>query len=164
MPATAMSGSEWLLELALMTLLAATMFHAWRLERALRVLRRDRTALEELVAGFTASMTQAEGGVERLRATADGAGRQIAKHIEQARLLKEDLEFLMSRGEKLADQLDGLVRAGKRPDSIPLHSAGGSMTSPVIGNFEDSKAEHDQDARLRSQAERDLLRALKLAR
>lgn len=164
MPATVMSGSEWLLELALMTLLAATMFHAWRLEKALRVLRRDRSALEELVAGFTASTKQAEGGVERLQATADGAGRQIARHVEQARSLKEDLEFLMSRGEKLADQLDVLVRTGKRSDSMPPHATGGSMTSPIIGSLEGGAGAHDQDARLRSQAERDLLQALKLAR
>jgi len=46
-----MAGMEWLLEIALIGLLLATMFHAVRLERALGVLKRDRAALEELVAG-----------------------------------------------------------------------------------------------------------------
>ena len=44
-----MAGMEWLLEIALIGLLLATMFHAVRLERALGVLKRDRAALEELV-------------------------------------------------------------------------------------------------------------------
>ena len=46
---------EWLLELALVALLAATLFHAVRLERALGVLKRDRVELQELIAGFNAS-------------------------------------------------------------------------------------------------------------
>ena len=40
---------EWLLEIVLVVLLAATLFQAVRLERALGVLKRDRVALEELV-------------------------------------------------------------------------------------------------------------------
>jgi HAMP domain-containing protein len=68
---------EWLLELALVALLAATLFHAVRLERALGVLKRDRVELQELIAGFNASTHQAETGIERLRAAADGAGRSI---------------------------------------------------------------------------------------
>ena len=42
---------EWVLEIVLVLMLAATLFHALRLERALGVLKRDRTQLEELVAG-----------------------------------------------------------------------------------------------------------------
>ena len=69
---------EWLLEIVLVGLLAATLFHALRLERALGVLKRDRAALEELVDGFNASTRQAEAGIDRLRDAAEGAGRQIA--------------------------------------------------------------------------------------
>src|SRR5579862_3731159 len=104
---------EWLLEIVLIVLLALTLFHALRLERALGVLRRDRAALEELVAGFNASTRMAEQGIERLRAAADGAGRQVAKQAEGAGVLKDDLVFLMQRGEQLADRLDGLVRAAR---------------------------------------------------
>jgi len=104
---------EWLLEITLIGLLAATLFHALRLERALGVLKRDRSALEELVATFNSSTRLAEQGIERLRTTADGAGRQISRQIETATGLKDDLLFLAERGERLADRLDGLVRAGR---------------------------------------------------
>ena len=50
-----MTGMEWILEAVLAVLLAATLFHAVRLERALGVLKRDRAALEALVASFNAS-------------------------------------------------------------------------------------------------------------
>ena len=86
-------GVQWLLEVALVVLLATTLFHALRLERALGVLKRDRSALEALVADFNASTRQAEQGIERLRAAADGAGRQIAKQVDAAGPLQDDLVF-----------------------------------------------------------------------
>ena len=68
---------EWTLEIVLVMLLGATLFQAIRLERALGVLKRDRASLEALVVDFNASTYQAESGIQRLRAAADSAGRQI---------------------------------------------------------------------------------------
>jgi hypothetical protein len=148
-----MPGMEWILEIALIALLAATLFHAVRLERALGVLKRDRAALESLVAGFNASTRQAEIGIDRLRAAADGAGRQIARQTDAATALKDDLAFLMERGERLADRMDGLVRAAR-----PL-AAVESPRQPAL-----AEPEPAEQPRVRSQAERDLLKALRMAR
>ena len=63
--------------------------------------------MQELVAGFNASTRQAETGIERLRGAADGAGQQIAHQIDAASSLKDDLAFLIERGDRLADRLDG---------------------------------------------------------
>lgn len=158
---------EWMLEILLIGLLAATLFHALRLERALGVLKRDRTALEELVAGFNGATRQAESGIERLRDAADGAGRHVARQVELGRTLKDDLQFLTERGEKLADRLDGLVRAGRgaatearRPP--PASTPAPDMRYPAYAAAE--PAAEVQHMRVRSQAERDLLKALRLAR
>ncbi|HVC59108.1 MAG TPA: DUF6468 domain-containing protein [Acetobacteraceae bacterium] len=147
-----MSAMEWVLEVVLVLLLAATLFHALRLERALGVLKRDRSALQELVTSFNASTRQAEAGIEQLRAAADGAGRQIARQIDTTIRLKDDLVFLLERGERLADRLDSLIRAGRPLAAEPLR--------PI-------QATDDEPAdlpRVRSQAERDLLKALRMAR
>ena len=56
-----MGGMQLVLEVVLLGLLAATLFHAMRLERALGVLKRDRATLEALVSGFNESTRQAEG-------------------------------------------------------------------------------------------------------
>ena len=147
---------EWLLEGFLILLLAATLFHAVRLERALGVLKRDRSTLEALVAGFNTSTRQAEAGIERLRAATDVAGRQIARQIEQATALKDDLAYLMERGERLADLLDALVRSARplvaEPPPPPQR--------PTVV----AETEAPDGSRVRSQAERDLLRALRMAR
>ena len=142
---------EWLLEVVLVLLLGATLFHAVRLERALGVLKRDRAELQELVGNFNASTRQAEIGIERLRAAAEGAGNQIAQRVDTAVTLKDDLVLLIERGNRLADRLDAQVRAGR-----PMMAEAPHLT--VI-----SGSETDQP-RVRSQAERDLLKALRMAR
>jgi hypothetical protein len=143
---------EWLLEMALMALLAATIFHAFRLERALGVLKRDRASLEALVADFNASTRAAEQGVERLHSAADGAGRQIERQIQGAARLRDDLQFLIDRGEQVADRLEAALRGGR---DRTLDRA----TDLVVPD-----APEVPPARLQSQAERDLLKALRLAR
>lgn len=145
---------EILLELVLVGLLAATLFHAMRLERLLAALKRDRVALEETINGFASSTRQAEAGLERLRGVADGAGRQIARQLDEARALKDDLTFLMERGGRVADRMDTLVRSGR---SLAGEAPALPLTPQVSGQDAESPP-------LRSQAERDLLKALRMAR
>ena len=182
-----MGNAQWLLELALLLLLAATLFHALRLERALGVLKRDRTVLEELVEGFNDSTRQAVSGIERLRTAADGAGRQMARQIESAQKLRDDLQFLADRSDRVAERLEAALRSARIfADSAAMSSHMGGLTpqthaqasrapdgpTPVRPDFE--PAEPDlalvggelaaPPQRLRSQAERDLLRVLRSGR
>lgn len=160
-----MTVMQVFLELLLLGLLAATMFHAVRLERALGVLRRDRTALERLVEGFNDSTRLAEDGAERLRLAAEGAGKQIGRQIERGTPIREDLIFLIERGEKLADNLERLVQrhrqigspvapVGREPVAAPLPE----LVSALGGDAVTGEAAGAP----RSRAERDLLRALRL--
>lgn len=142
-----MSEAAWLLEALLTVLLALSLFHALRLERALATLRRDRARLEALLEGFNDSTRMAEEGIERLRLASEGAGRQLTRQIERASVLREDLSFLCERADKSADGLERSVRerrvlanerarldAESRPGEsgdepcrgIPLHPARGA--------------------------------------
>jgi hypothetical protein len=143
-----MRGMEWTLELILVVLLLAMLFHAIRLERALGVLRRDRAALEQLVAEFNASTHLAETGIQRLRAAADGAGRQIEAQLARSAPIKDDLAFLTDRGDRLADRLDALVREAR----------------PLAREHEPRAAAVRPPPPAPSQAERDILQALRMAR
>lgn len=177
-----MQGAEWVLEVVLVLLLGATLFHALRLERALGVLKRDRAVLEELVEGFNESTRQAETGIERLRSAADGAGRQMARQIESAQRLRDDLSFLADRSDKLAERLESAVRAARMvtdgsvlqgnfaapPMQVqpPLAPAALPAPPPVQAPQRQPVAlvaerTIEAEPRLRSQAERDLLRALR---
>ncbi len=142
-----MAGFQWLVELVLLGLFVLTMVHAIRLERALGAIRQDRAALADLAGSFDASAREAEAGIERLRALADGAGRAVSRQADAAVSVKDDLTFLVERGERLADRLDALVRSGRAPEA-----ARAAVPEP------------DAEPRVRSQAERDLLAALRVAR
>lgn len=174
---------QWALDCVLILLLAATLFHAVRLERALGVLKRDRGALEELVSGFNASTRLAEQGVERLRGAADGAGRQLARQIDAANALKDDLAFLSDRGETLADRLDALVRGARHvapPTPVPASAPAAILADPPAAAPAPFRAPYPLEAamshddpvpaapppptRLPSKAERDLVRALRMGR
>jgi hypothetical protein len=172
-----MIGMEWALDILLVVLLTATLFHAVRLERALGVLKRDRVELQELVASFNASTRAAETGIERLHAATEGPGRQMQRLIESGTTLKEDLTFLVQRGEGLADRLDDGVRAA-RPvlavsERLPV-SESPAARSPYAAPLEPAapprrranseSAAHDAEPKVRSQAERDLLKALRMVR
>lgn len=104
---------QWTLEIVLVVLLGATLMQALRLERALNVLKRDRSALEGLIARFNISTHQAESGIQRLHAAADGAGRQLDEQVTRSVSLKDDLTFLTERGEKMADRLERLIKAAR---------------------------------------------------
>ncbi|MCO6418417.1 DUF6468 domain-containing protein [Siccirubricoccus sp. KC 17139] len=134
------------LDLLVVALLGATLPFAIRLERALRTARQDRAALEGSAAELGEATRLAEAATTRLRATAEGAGRQVAEKLAAAEPLRDDLRYLIERAEALADRLDSLVRSAR-----PLTA-------------EPGRAAPAEPAEARSQAERDLLRALKAVR
>lgn len=173
-----MSLVEWVMDVLLLSALAATAYYAVRLERALRALRGDRAAVGELVAGFDSSARTAGAGLDRLREAAEMAGREIARHVERAAALKDDLGYLTERGNRLADRMDGLVRAQRPEAAIPASAASRFAQEDGLGAEPDryepptprtAPAAPRPDAAkaagpLRSQAERDLLKALGVVR
>ena len=142
-----MGSIDWILELVLVGLLGITLVHAIRLERALRSLRQDRAALGEAIAGFDDSARQAEAGIGRLQWAASESSQLLGQRLEQGNSLRDDLAFLIERGEAVADRLDELVRAGR---GVALTSPSQPATAPAA-----------PATKVRSQAERDLLLALR---
>lgn len=138
-----MTTPEWLLQGGLLALLLVLLPLGWRLDRRLGALRREGTTLAEGAEGLAAATNAAEAALTRLRATAEGSGRMVAERVASAEKLRDDLAFLVERAEGLADRLDGLVREA-RPRAA-----------------EAPAAEYAGTAAPRSEAERELLRALK---
>jgi hypothetical protein len=150
------SWLEWGLQVTLLVLLGAAIPFAMRLERALREIRKDRSAMETSAQGLSEAAAAAESAILRLRATAELAGRQVQERVTTAEPLRDDLRFLIERAETLADRLESLVRtgrpmAGHEPPQAPAPAAQRPMREPP-----------SDAGPLRSQAERDLLRALSI--
>jgi hypothetical protein len=151
-----MADLQHWLDLLLLVLLALTLFHALRLERALRALRADRQALDGLLGGFSHSTRQAEAGIDRLRGLTEVATTEMMQQAERGRGLKDDLVFLIDRAEASADRLEAQLRAARPRPADPPPAA---LPEPASPGERPAEA-----ARMRSQAERDLLAALKATR
>lgn len=156
------------LDAVLICLLAATLFYALRLERALGVLRQDRGALEKMIAAFDSATHQAEQGVERLRNSAEGVGQQLSRQIDRAGGLRDDLVFLAERAERAADRMEQGLRAARpaptAEDRLVMLSASPESSPPPKPPAVEEPPNDPVLAGLRSQAERDLLKALRLSR
>jgi hypothetical protein len=148
------SWLEWGLQLTLLVLLGVAIPFAVRLERALREIRKDRSAMDISAKGLSEAAAAAESAILRLRATAELSGRQVQERVTTAEPLRDDLRFLIERAETLADRLESLVRAGR-----PL---AGYEPPPAPAAARPTREPQSDDSPLRSQAERDLLRALSM--
>jgi septal ring factor EnvC (AmiA/AmiB activator) len=137
-----MTALEWLAQGALLLLLAALVPFGWRLDRQVQALRRESGGLADGARGVAEATEAAEAALTRLRATAEGSGRLIAERVATAEKLRDDLAFLTERADTLADRLDGLVRQARPRAAEPT-------------------AEPAAAPDRRSEAERELLRALK---
>jgi len=94
----------------------------------------------------------AQAAMMRMRATAELAGRHVQERVTTAEPLRDDLRFLIERAETLADRLESLVRAGRPMASYEAPARAPARPPPVRAT--------DDSQPVRSQAERDLLRAL----
>lgn len=147
-----MGALQIVIEVVLISLLGVNLLFAIRLERARSGIRQDRDEFLRLIRAFDDSNRQAEAGAERLRVAADAAGRAMTRQIESSANLKDDLVDLIDRGERLAARLGSAVQV--------------DLDGPSPANRVPAEPELTANGapRVRSQAERELLRALRVTR
>jgi hypothetical protein len=166
-------------------LLVVTIGYAIRLNKRLGMLRRDKAELEKLAATFADSTVRADESLGRLRSTAD----QMQQQITLAQRLHDDLVFLLNRGEKAADRLEDVVRVSRdfdRQPAKPVTSTASDAPSPnsatprsddkhlVVPEIDGINTgmprpaptvtpREDDEISTRTEAERELLKALRSA-
>jgi hypothetical protein len=140
-----MGWTEWALQCVVILLLVTALPLVLKLERTLAAVRRDRAVLESSAGNLTEATRLAEAASIRLRAAAEGGGRQLAERLAAAEPLRDDLRYLVERAEAMADRLEAAVRAAR-----PMAQDAAAEDAPAVAG--------------RSQAERALLRALRMGR
>lgn len=161
------------LDLLVAILLTVTIAYAWMLNQRLKQLRHNRDDLAKAVAAFNDATARAEAGIPKLRRAAEEAGQALQERVEKAQSLRDDLAFMIERADAMADRLEGSVRAARdevrnpppspapaRP-AAPRPSAPAQTVSPAPSFPAEAEAEFDDE---RSEAERELLRALQSVR
>ncbi len=101
-------------------LLVATIGYSAVLNRKLGILRDGKSEMEALIASFSESTERAGSGVELLKQEAGRSGESLQKKVEAARGLVDDLGFLIERGTKLAERLDGGIGSGRAKPAAGL--------------------------------------------
>ncbi len=99
-------------------LLVATIGYAAVLNRKLGIIRDAKSEMESLIASFSESTERAGSGVESLKQEAGRSGEALQKKVEAARGLVDDLGFLIERGTKLAERLDGGIGTARAKPAV----------------------------------------------
>ena len=134
------------LDVALVAMLAGAIFYAVRLNRAIVALREGKGELTALVGRFDDAAAHAERSIAKLGQATAEQGKTLDAAIAEAQALRDELAFMLERGDTVADRIAKLTPA----TPVPVPTA-----KPVP---ELVAVETD------STMERDLKRALKVAR
>lgn len=151
-----------IIDVAVAVLLVVTIGYAVTLNRRLQRLRKDKKDLENLARTFGESTIRAEENINQLRTVAQALDIQMGR----AQSLRDDLAFLNDRGGSAADRLEELVREARDGlGVVPTPPSAGQIKAAPVPKapktpLTASKEESD-NIEGRSEAERELLRALK---
>lgn len=143
---------DLVVDIVVAVLLVVTIAYAVSLNRRLSLLRQDREELERLAAEFAGATVRADEGIRKLRLSADELGEVMDSRIRRAEGLKEDLDYLIERGNGIADRLESSVRSQREAAPGGEEAASGAR--------EDSPDATQSNQPVRSDAERELLKAL----
>lgn len=107
-----------ILELITIVLLMATIGYAYILNRRIQLIHSNRDELSILLNGFTSALSKAEVSVETLRTSGYDAINSLKGSLDEARILREDLQFLVDRGEEVANQLESGIRKKRVSNTV----------------------------------------------
>ncbi|EPY02102.1 DUF6468 domain-containing protein [Magnetospirillum fulvum] len=176
---------DWkvLLDIVVSVLMVATIAYATRLNARLAALRKNRDDLARTIVGFNEATLRAESSIPKLRKAADEAGHSLQERVEKAQSLRDDLAFMIERADTMANRLENAVRSarvegpargGAEAVSAPVAPASGPALAsgrPAPGRSAQQAAVAQASAAAeygldddRSEAERELLRALQAMR
>lgn len=103
-----------LLDVIVVMLLGATIVYSYTLNRRLSTLRAGREELEKLVRDFTDATIRADESIQSLKITAEESSNILQQRIKRSENLRDEVSFMLSRGEELAQQLEQHIGAARR--------------------------------------------------
>jgi len=173
-----------MIDIFIAVLLIAAIGYGLVLNRRIVALRRDQADLERLAVSFHEATTRAEASVGNLKKAAQKSSQILKDGIDQATRIRDDLNFLIDRGEALGDQLESSVRNAEKTNSprqdnvsksklprnpvepadeiVPAEIEPDLPARKVVG--ENSPTARSGNELAKSEAERELIKALQAVR
>ena len=112
---------NWLADGALVVLLSGTLVMAIRLDRGLRVVRRDRAAFEALISSLSAATGSVSSGIQALRNEAERAAEQIERRTLEADKMATDLSFLVEAADRAGAKLEQRLQSLAMASAVAQH-------------------------------------------
>ncbi len=100
---------SFVMDVAILVLLAATVYFAFRLSLSLRNFKESRFEMEGLVNRLTANIEQAEKAIGGMQNTARKTGLELDEIIGDAKKLADELRIMNESGNSLAGRLEALA-------------------------------------------------------
>jgi len=163
------------LDLVLIVLLLATIIYALVLHRRLAMLRSEKEGLEGFLEKMSDATAKADASLKGIRLAAEQAQTLLNEPVVRAQSLRDELLFLIERADGTAERMANA--GGAKPggqdaaEAAPARRAsGGRRAAPAAPPPSQSAAASGADAPqegedgARSQAERDLMNALRNVR
>ncbi len=133
-------------------LLATTIVYCFLLHRRLAVLRDAQAEMAELIMRFNAAADRAKSGVDDLKQATTAAGSDLQSEIRKARAMADELMVMAESGERLAERLEKGIGAARVQSATSRKGEANQTSGATAGG------------RARSDAERELMQALRQAR
>jgi hypothetical protein len=127
-----MNVCNWLADGVLALLLLATLAMAIRLDRGLRVVRRDRAAFEALISSLGAATGSVKSGIQALRSEAERAAEQIERRSIEADKMATDLSFLVEAADRVGAKLEQRLQSLAAAPAGAEHHESVPAAAPVI--------------------------------
>ena len=142
-------------EIFLAVLLSTAIGYGFILNRRIVELRKDQEKLDKLAKSFAKATSRAEASIFQLKTTSDTTSQALGKTVKQALGIREDLLYLIERGNKLADTLESEIRT-EEARAPQADNSGKMKTRDVSTKVLESPA--------KSEAEQELIKALRAVR
>lgn len=166
-----------IVEIVVAVLLLVTMGISLILNRRLGNLRANQEEMRRLIGDFDKALAKARHGMSELKITSAAADTAHEERMKQAKTLRDELGFMVETADRLADRLAGEAssnRVAKQQRAAPPVGTAQERAEPAkmqapVTPFPARKPPLDSGAREfklepRSEAERELLMALRQAR
>lgn len=119
-----------IIDIITISLLIATIVYALQLNQRIKSVHANRDELKNLLEGFSASLKVAEVSIEKLHVVGTAAIESMNDGMSDAKTLKDDLKYLIDRGERLANELEDVIRATRNIAQEPVRQTDMEKITP----------------------------------
>jgi chromosome segregation ATPase len=118
------------MDIAILVLLAATVYIGFKLMMSLRNLHEARSEMEGLLNRLTSNIDRAENAIGGLQNAAKNSGVSLQSIINEAKFLADELKFMNEAGNGLANRLEKLAEKNRELVS-KIETAGGAGVQEI---------------------------------